>query len=319
MIFVTNTLFLVLGLGLTCTIGYGTVYYSFSLMSLEIEQAFGWSSEFIFGCYSLGIFLSGLAAPVIGRYLDLWGAPYLMSAGSLVVALCFLGLSQMDSRFEFIFFLLLMEVLLTLIVYESAFVAITHAVGQQARLPITQITLMAGFASTIFWPLISWLLTITDWRSTYLILGAMHILICLPIHFLLLKSASSGRNANKEDKGKKVAPITKVEVMVAIALGVVAFCISGIHVHLFNILSALSVTDKIAVLVGVLLGPMQVVSRLIDLLFAQRYNPIYLGIISISCMLLGVVFLLFAFVGLQAVVLFSLAFGLGQGLTYITR
>jgi MFS family permease len=146
--FIPNTLPLVLGLGVNCTIGYGTVYYSFSLMSLEIENHFGWSSEFIFGIYSLGILLSGLVAPIIGRYLDLWGARYLMSFGSLAVACCFLGLSQMNSPLEFIFFLLLIEILLTLIVYESAFVALTQVAGKKARLPIQKKLIACRFISS---------------------------------------------------------------------------------------------------------------------------------------------------------------------------
>ena len=200
--FIPGTRALVLGLGLNCTIGYGTVFYSFSLMSLQIEDVFGWSSEFIYGIYSLGVLLSGLIAPVIGRYLDRYGVRYLMSAGSIIVAISFFGLATMSNQWEYILWLLLMEVFSILVVYESAFVALTHAARTQARLPITQITLMAGFASTIFWPLISWLLSIVDWRTVYIILALLHIVVCFPVHFWVLKILKMPSNDQKNTANK---------------------------------------------------------------------------------------------------------------------
>lgn len=332
-LFIPNTALLVLGLGLNCTIGYGTVFYSFSLMSLELETAFSWPAEFIYGIYSLGILLSGIAAPFIGRYLDRWGVRYLMSVGSLLVALSFFGLATMSTKTEFVIYLLLMEVFSVLVLYESAFVALAHAAGQRARLPITQITLIAGFASTIFWPLISWMLSYMDWRSVYWILGVMHVIICLPLHIFLLvkvKKPTIDTQCNTDAQQKNVqntqdfierfslSPI-KVEILISIAFGFVAFCFTGLQIHLFGIMQALSVTDKLALLAGVLVGPFQVVSRAADMLLGQKLNPVYLGILSIASMLLGVLLLMSSIISAYTVLIFAVAFGFGQGLTSIVR
>lgn len=315
---------LVLGLGLNCTIGYGTVFYSFSLMSLQLENTFGWSSEFIYGIYSLGILFSGLAAPFIGAYLDRWGVRYLMSFGSIVVALSFFGLATIENQWEYILWLLLMEIASILVLYESAFVALTHAAGKKARLPITQITLMAGFASTIFWPLISWLLSITDWRMVYIIIGLLHLFICLPVHFILLKNckrlviekphadATTNQQITKN-------PLWRIELMLSIAFGGVAFCITGLQIHIFGMMAELQISEQLAVLAGVLIGPSQVVSRFADMLLGQRINPVYLAILSVSSMLLGMFMLLGSIISPYTVLLFAIAFGLGQGMTYIIR
>ena len=105
----------------------------------------------------------------------------------------------------------------------------------------------------------------------------------------------------------------------ALSFGGVAFCTSGLHIHLFTIMHALSIHDALAVLAGSLIGPFQVVSRVMDIFLARRITPILLGAISIMLMVCGFFFLLIAAVSSYTVLLFAIFFGLGQGLTYIVR
>lgn len=61
--------------------------------------------------------------------------------------------------------------------YEPAFAALTGLYGRTARGPITGITLIAGFASTVGWPLSALLNAQYDWRTACLVWAAMHIVI----------------------------------------------------------------------------------------------------------------------------------------------
>jgi len=196
-------LLLVLGLGINCTIGYGTLFYSFSLLALEIEQSLAWTSSFIYGVYSIGLLIGGCCAPYLGRCLDRYGTRYPMAFGSFVIACCLYGLSIMESKIAFVSYLLLLEIFSILVLYESAFVAIVKAetpiapskkqdkehnsANSSQRRSITYITLMAGFASTIFWPLIAFLLSITEWRTVYECMALLHLLVCFPLHFYCLR------------------------------------------------------------------------------------------------------------------------------------
>lgn len=316
-----------LGLGLNCTIGYGTLFYSFSLLSIELEQAFGWSKAFIYGVYSLGILLSGFASPFIGKALDKFNTHTPMTLGSFLIAIILLCLSLIQTQWQFVLSLLLMEVVSLLVLYESAFVALSHFRGQQARLPISQITLMAGFASTIFWPLVAWLIELSDWRVTYQVMALLHLCICLPIHFVLLKPIVSPKAANKLSQKRAVKSENdnnknhwRIELLVAFAFGLVAFCIAGMQLHLFSIMSSLQLPETLALLAGVLIGPCQVASRLADVFFGRLINPIMLAIVSMLAMLVGVLTLYLAgVVSSELVFIFAAGFGAGQGLSYIVR
>ncbi len=314
---------LVVALGINCTIGYGTLLYSFSLLALEIEKEFLWSSEFIYGVYSLGLLLGGVLAPFLGKALDRWGVRIPMSLGSLLMALCLIGLSMMDGRISFMFFLLLLEALSMLVLYEAAFVALAHVAGQSARLPITHITLMAGFASTIFWPFISWLLTWMNWREVYLVFALLHLAVCLPLHaFVLQRGRPQNKHVGVSTDADKSRPTIrwKAEIILSLSVGLVAFCVNGLQIHLFSLLASLQVSHVIAVFAGALIGPFQVVSRIADMLLVKKINVVLLGVLSSLSMLVGILLLLITPWGsAYSILVFAAFFGLGQGLTYIVR
>lgn len=144
--FIDGTIKPVLGLGITSTIGYGTLFYSFTIMSLEFENEFSWNKSFIFGIFSLGLLLGGLISPFIGKKLDKHGARIIMSMGSFLAALGMLFISFVETKFGFILSLLYIEIVATFILYEAAFVALSQIAKEKARLPMAQITLIAGFA-----------------------------------------------------------------------------------------------------------------------------------------------------------------------------
>jgi MFS family permease len=332
-LFLPNTIGLVIGLGLTCTIGYGTIFYSFSLFSIEFEHYFSWPKQFIFGVFSFAVFCSGCLAPILGNKLDHMGARRLMTVGSLLVAIGLALLSQVDSKLMFILALVFLEMAGIFVLYESAFVAVTQHVGQQSRYPITQITLIAGFASTIFWPLISWMISEFDWRSSYLLLAMLHILICLPIHWWVLKPKVVISNVKEQSDelslgkslsnqcGQRQTPqhFLFIKYSLAIALGISAFAISSIQIHLFQIFDELKVDALLAITIGALIGPSQVVARVIDMVFGHRVTPLLLGVISLALMAVGILGLLFVQSIPSSLWLFAIAFGAGQGLTYIVR
>jgi len=148
-------------------------------MSVALENHFGWSKSFLFGVFSFGLLLGGLTTPYIGKKLDQYGARTIMSIGSLLAFLGLSFLSQVETKLEFILTIIFIEIVSTFVLYEAAFVAFSQIAKQKARLPMTQITLIAGFASTIFWPLISFLLDFYTWQEVYIILSLFHRFYCI--------------------------------------------------------------------------------------------------------------------------------------------
>ncbi len=211
------------------------------------SKKFLWSKTFIFGIFSIGIFLGGLLAPKIGKLLDNHGAKIIMSVGSILCALGLIFVSNIQSPWHYVLSIIFLEVVSTLILYEAAFVAFSQLAGNRARLPITQITLIAGFASTIFWPLISFLLTLLTWREVYLILAFFHLFIALPIHFFILKkdaliktdvSILNSFDDSLELEGKLRK---KSLIMVGIVFSLIAIPITVMQTHFLGLMSGFGI------------------------------------------------------------------------------
>lgn len=323
---------IVVAVACTMTIGYGTLFYSFPILAPEIARSFGWSRDFVFGVFSLGLFAGAFGAPVAGRLLDRFGGRLVLSGGSLAAAIVLAAFSQTGSAFSFGLGIVLMEVVAGFVQYEAGFAAVAQRAGLGARRPITLITLVAGFASTIFWPLIEWLLTFMDWRSVYLVLAAANLLIALPLHVFALgaHAAAPGPEAAMAGDGRpaKGAAGTlpdrfdlrrRAMILMAIAFSAGGFLISAVQTQFLGILTASGMTSAAAVAVGALIGPSQVGARVLDMASGDRLSAIATGIVSVLCMGLGVGALFLVTAGPAAAYCFAVAYGAGQGLNYIMR
>jgi len=319
---------LILALGVTSTIGYGTISYSFSLMSLEVIRHFEWSHTFVYGTFSFAIFISALVSPFFGKLYDQIGSRIPMSVGSFCVFVCFICLSQIESSLGYFISLVALEIVFLLVVYEAAFVALTRHYGSHARPAISKITLMGGFASTLFWPLISWLIQQIGWQHTYVLLGFLHLFICLPLHWFVIdsqdeiakKPVEELSNDSEPPSGIKIKNRRKVELLIAFVFGSMAFTMTSIHTHIFSILEQLSVEQKFALLASTLIGPTQVIARFIEMTFGQKLSSTWIGVIGASAMFLGVSSLLITgTMHVEFVLLFAIFFGIGQGLKNIVE
>ncbi len=320
--FVEGTIKSVIGLGITTTIGYGTLFYSFSIMSMELENYFGWSKSFLFGVFSFGLLLGGFITPYIGKKLDHYGVRVIMSIGSLLAFLGLLFLSMVETKLEYIFAIIFLEIISTFVLYEAAFVALSQIAKEKARLPMAQITLIAGFASTIFWPLITIMLEYISWQEVYVILALFHLCIAFPLHFftipknlgILQKELESIDESKLVDNKKQ-----KSMIYIGIALCCIAFPITVVQTHLVGILDSFGIEAVMAVTLGALIGPAQVGARIFEMVFAKKFTPIASAIISSSLLLLSMIALLLIGYSMLLAVVFALFYGAGQGLNYIAR
>lgn len=324
-LFVKGTAKSVVGLGTTTTIGYGTLYYSITIMSEEIAKQFLWSKSFIFGVLSIGILLGGLLAPIIGKFLDNNGARGVMSFGSLLCSIGLVLLSFVDSKLEFIAAILFLEAVSVLVLYEAAFVAFSQLAGTKARLPIIQITLMAGFASTIFWPLISYLLTIVSWREVYQILALFHLVLAMPIHYFVLKPNLKIDNEHFDEESfedcicQEGRERKRSLILLAIAFSLIAIPVTAMQTQFLALFKTFGIEAATAVALGALIGPSQVLARVIDMSFSFKTTPMITAVASTSMMAIGLFALLFSGYDISIALLFVILYGAGQGLSDIVR
>lgn len=309
-----------IGLGITMTIGYGVLFYSFAMLAPEIMKSFGWSRSFVFGAFSLALLSGAVLAPVAGRALDRFGGRAVLCFGSILAGGALVLVSQAQTQWGFLAALVVVEAASAFVLYEIGFATLTQIHGRAARPAISAVTLIAGFASTIFWPLCGWLLTWMSWRDVYLVLAAIYWLIALPIHFFLPRH----QRTPIETHSAKSAPSRPKPGMWAISWMAIAFAANGfviaaVQVHFPSLFVEAGYSIATAAAFGTLIGPFQVAARILDLLYGQTRHPVLVGIVANAALCIGVAFLFAISIGAPAAIAFAIFFGTGQGLAHIIR
>ena len=313
-------------LGLTQIIGYGTLYYSFSILAPAMAKEFDLSEGWVFGALSASLFAGSLFAPSAGRWADRFGAGRIMTVGSVAAALALALCAIAPGRTTFVLALLAMELASSFVLYSAAFVAIVQIGVPRPQRSITHLTLIAGFASTLFWPLTSALHEYLTWREVYLVFAALNLGLCLPIHAWLMRL--SRRNTEDARQLDELSPaleaVAKLDprrgqavfLLMLAGFAIEGFVLSAILIHMVPLTAALGL-GATGIFVSALFGPAQVASRLINMLFGGRLPQTHLAVLAASLLSVGLCMLLLTTPWVPGAFLFVILFGLGSGLTSI--
>jgi MFS family permease len=308
-------------LGLTQIIGYGTLYYSFSALAPAMARDFGWSEEWVYGVLSGSLLIGGLMAPISGSWADRFGAARVMVWGSVAAALSLVACALAPTGIAFVAGLVAMEVASGFVLYTTAFAALAQIAGQGAQRSITHLTLIAGFASTIFWPLTTTLHEYLSWRDIYLAFAALTLIVCVPVHAWLARQ-DTGARATGTTMAVEDAPLVPpgqeqwAQIVMLLGFALLGFMSSAVLVHMIPMLASLGL-GAAGVFVTTLFGPAQVVSRLINMQFGRGLSQPALGVVAASLMPLALVVLVTTAPLLPGAAVFALLFGLGSGLSSI--
>src|SRR5690349_919074 len=151
-----------------------------------MERDLGWSRATLVGAFTIAVIVSGLAAFPVGRRLDRGSARLLMTVGSALATLGVLAWSQSSHVAGFYATWLLIGIAMGLVLYEPAQVVLIKQFGARATWAITTLTLVAGFASTVFQPTIAALQDAWGWRTALVVLAAFLGVVTIPIHAVVL-------------------------------------------------------------------------------------------------------------------------------------
>jgi MFS family permease len=304
-------------LGVTQIIGYGTLYYSFSVLAPGIAEEFGIAVEWVYGSISLALLAGGLISPYAGSLADRHGAARVLSIGSAVAALSLVVCGLSSNVAMFLAGLILVELASAFVLYSTAFAFLAQATGPQAQRCITYLTLIAGFASTIFWPVTIWMLRGLDWHHVYFVFAGMHVLVCLPLHLWLTRFA---RIAAQRPVEESAAPFLQeggggnfTFILVVVGFSIAGFVSAATLFHIVPMLGLLGLGGS-GVLVATLFGPAQVAGRVINMAFGKDLPAPTLAVISAVLMPVALAVLALTAPAIAGAVAFAVIFGLGSGL-----
>ena len=264
---------IVLALGTTQTLAWASSYYLPAILADPIARDLGVSSNWIFGAFSGSLVISAMLGPRVGRQIDLVGGRQVLSLSNLTLAA---GLTLLGTTYSILVLViawLLLGIGMGLGLYDAAFGALGRIYGDSARRAITGITLIAGFASTVGWPLTAFGLESIGWRNTCFAWALAHILIGLPINFFILP-AVTGAKAAAAAAIKPHIPMDRTMILLAFAFAAAWSVTGAMAAHLPRILEATGATTLQAVSAGALIGPAQVAARMVEASWLSRYHPL---------------------------------------------
>jgi predicted MFS family arabinose efflux permease len=308
----------VTALAITTTIGYGVLYYAFSALLEPMHHDLRISTTTATGALSTSVLVSAVMAVPVGRWLDRHGGRGVMTTGSALAIMAVIAWSQVQSAAQLYAVFVLIGVASAMVLYQPAFavvVATTPPAGRGNAL--LSITLVAGFANSIFVPLAGQLIHAVGWRHSLIVL-AMVVAITLPLHGIVLRGTSPAAAAARVRDTRSPARvlgdpgfwlITTAFVLHNAALAVVA-------VHLVSYLTRLGHPPTVAAALTGLLGVLSVTGRVLTTV-AKRWFPITLITAAVMA-LQGWAIGLLPFIGRNVIgaavslILFGVGFGVAS-------
>ncbi len=269
-------------LSITETVTWGIVYYGFPVFLRPMEQDLGASRVAVTGAFSVGLGVSALAALPVGRWIDRHGARGLMTAGSCLATLLTFAWARVETLPALYAVWFGMGVAMAATLYEPAFAAVVSWFPRGRDRALLIVTLAAGFASTIFMPIETWLLTWVGWRRAVTILAIVLGVVTIPMHAALLRRspASVAQRVGVGDVSTpargltlEVARRTAVFWVLSAAFFVSNFATAALSTHLIPYLVGQGYSATVAATVIGWMGAMQVLGRVLFVPISARLGP----------------------------------------------
>lgn len=306
--------FLFLGVGQAVT--WAGLYYLFPALMLSWEREEGWARTPLTLIFMIAVVASSLLSPLMGAVIDRGGSRWLLAGSAGIGGAFLIALSLIDGWPAFAVIWALIGVTMAGALYEPCFAIIVRYAGKEAPQAIATVTLIAGFASTLCFPIATSIAASSGWRWAAGSAGVAILAIGAPLLWLGVKSLQAGHAARPVPVASTYDAAADASLrrpalwLLASAFSLFALVHAGVLNHLLPILADQKANAGLSILAASLIGPMQVVGRL-GMIFVQRRLPplqitawVFAGLAAASLALLfarGTPALVIVFVVLQGV------------------
>ncbi|MCY4313173.1 MAG: MFS transporter [Gammaproteobacteria bacterium] len=315
--------FTILSLAVSQTLNWAGLFYVFPALLIFWETDLGWSRVEITGALTLAIVMSGLGSPICGKLIDLGQGPLMMTSCILLGSLGLFGVSIINTIFGFYFFWALIGISFAGCLYDPCFALITRSQGRDAKHSITRITIIAGFAGTLSFPCAYFLTEALGWREAVRIFAAFVPIASAPIAWVAARQLEKYRH----EESPIGHPVMKIRsgfvspMFLCLGIGFAFLAIvhgAALH-HFLPLVKERSIPAGTAVFAVSLIGPMQVVGRLILSFLKDRITHHAISMSSFLIMGTSMLALLAISSAPELIFLFVVMFGGGYGLVSIIR
>ncbi|HVE52887.1 MAG TPA: MFS transporter [Ramlibacter sp.] len=260
-------------LSLAQLITWGSVFYTFALLLEPVERELGLTRAQSSLAFSLALLAEGLCAYPVGRWIDRGHERAVMTGGSLLVAAALACHAYVRSAEAFYAVWLVLGAGLAATLYSPVFAVVTRRYPHDFRRAIITLTFLGGLASSVFIPLSAWLIATWGWRSALLVLAAIHLVVCVPLHAACLRGAppptpAVAPGAQSSGTLLRSAPFLLIGVFVVGMMAITA----AIPPHLISLLREAGLREGWVIAIPATIGVVQVLGRALLYFFEHRFD-----------------------------------------------
>lgn len=257
-------------------ISWGILYYALIVASPAIATDTGWPVTLVTLSFSASLIVSAAAGVFVGRWLDGRGPRLIMTVGSIVGPLGLAIIALAPNLAVFTAGWMVAGVGQSAVLYQAAFTVIARRHGARRRGAMTILTLAGGLASTVFAPVVAGLLTVTDWRTTFLILAGTLLVTTAPLHWFSLEARWAHTHEHSDsEKAHTVSAVVRTRRfwMLELSMLTLAAALFSVTLALIPLFTEKGLSYELAAWALGLLGAGQVIGRLVYIVIPHTAAP----------------------------------------------
>lgn len=308
--------FITLLIGFSQIYAWATTYYLpatlVKILSIEMNESY----TIVTGGFSWALLIGGLCAPKIGEWIELKGGRYPLVLGSVLMGLGLIVLSQTENFLLWYLAWTIVGLGMALGLFNAAFAALGRLFLQDSKKIIVRVTLISGFA-TLFWPITTYLIESVGWRTMLLIYAIPHLFVWAPLFYFTIPAKVPAHDKEAGSDSLVIPARVKIVFYLLASYAILRSVVGTvISVNILSMFQGIGLAAVTASLVASLIGPSQIVGRLLEMYVGRNFDPIKSSIFW-TAVLPFAIFLL-TLIGSSFSSIFSIAYGMSNGVLTIT-
>lgn len=318
-------------LGIGQILAWGSSYYLGAILADPASRDLDISVPFFFAAFSLALVIAAIVGPLVGNLIDRGHGRRILMGSNCCFAVALVLLGESSGAGTLLIAWALMGIAMGAGLYDAAFSTLIHIHGSGARKAIIGVTLIAGFASTIGWPLSTWLTTDFGWREACFVWAGLQLCVGVPLNIGMPARESEGPTAATERVHELKSTVSKpgqssktptalflsASTWIAFVFAVTWFVSTAMAAHLPRLLMIDGFGAGTAVAIAALIGPAQVAARLLEFVYARYVGPLTSARMAMLGHPAGVLILTLG--GIAAAPVFAILHGLGNGILTVAK
>ena len=270
------------------TLSWASLFYIFPALLVRWEGAFDWNRDNLTFAFSGALFVASIAGVLAGRIIDRGKSHLLLSGSAVLGAILLAVLPYISTLLQFYLIWLGMGLAMAGCLYEPCFAYLTRRYQKEAKRPIVMITLVAGFAGTICFPITNTISDAIHWQASVWLFAASTGFIAAP---LLWYGSSDNAAAEPHRPPSAVRPGFRAVMSPVLrrpsfwALATLFASVSINHgmiiSHILPLIESRGVSSHHAIIAASFIGVAQIVGRLAVLPLERRTSLVIICAIAL--------------------------------------